>query len=229
MEQYEKIGIMGGMGPESTALLYRNIIRSFQTEFNAYKDDDFPEIIIHNLPIPDITENTLNENKVRRMLSKSVHFLEDSDVDFIAFPCNSLDYFTDHLVSETNVPLLSIVKETCGEIEKTNADEILLLSTPTTFEKGLYQRFLTDKKIVRPKKYMEIHNIIIRTLRGDKPKDEFIEKLEKEYSAYDSILIGCTDLSVLVDDYRNDRLIDSLSCLSNSVFQKSTQRYKSED
>ena len=118
MNKYKKIGIIGGMGPESTALLYRNIIHSFQDKFKAYKDEDFPEMIIHNLPVPDITENILNESKVRTMLSKSVHFLEYSNVDIIVFPCNSLDYFTDYLVSQTQIPLMSIVEETSNEIKK---------------------------------------------------------------------------------------------------------------
>lgn len=217
MDKYKKIGIIGGMGPESTALLYKEIVRSFQTDFGAYKDEDFPEILIHSLPIPDITEDIKNKSLVRKMLSKSIHFLENSQVDFIAFPCNSLDYFVDYLSTQTNTIILSIVEETSEIIKKRGYKEILLLSTPTTFEKGLYHRYLKDTIIVRPKNYMKIQEIIMGTLKGENPKEEFIEMLEREYFAYENIVIGCTDLSVLVKDYKNDKIIDSVKCLSNAI------------
>lgn len=142
MTNYKKIGIIGGMGPESTALLYQQVVKSFQDRFGAYKDQDFPEMLIHNLPIPDITVDVRQEELVRKILSRSVHFLEQSGSELIAFPCNSLNYFVDYLSSQTDIPLVSIVEETCKTIRQRNPSEILLLSTPTTFEKGLYQRYL---------------------------------------------------------------------------------------
>ncbi len=60
------IGIIGGMGPEATAELYLRIIRIFQREYGARYDSDFPEIVIVNLPIPDIVENTNEKEKVRK-------------------------------------------------------------------------------------------------------------------------------------------------------------------
>jgi len=219
MNNYKKIGIIGGMGPESTALLYQEVIRSFQTRFEAYKDEDFPEMLIHNLPIPDITVNVEQEELVRKMLSRSVHFLEQSGSELIAFPCNSLNYFVDYLTSQTDIPLVSIVEETCQAIRQKNPQEVLLLSTPTTFEKGLYQRYLRGTRVIRPQDYAKILDVIVRTLKGENPRVEFVEMLEREYSMYDNIVIGCTDLSILVQNYRDERLIDSLKCLSNSIVQ----------
>ncbi|MDO8570963.1 MAG: amino acid racemase [Candidatus Daviesbacteria bacterium] len=220
MNNYKKIGIIGGMGPESTALLYRGIVRSFQIGFGAYNDEDFPEMVIHNLPIPDITVNVEKEDLVRRMLSRSIHFLEQSGVELIAFPCNSLNYFVDYLTSQTGIPIISIVEETCVTIREKGSKEVLLLSTPTTFEKGLYHRYLRDTTIVRPNDYSKIQSIIVRTLKGENSREDFIEMLEKEYSAHKNIVIGCTDLSVLVESYKNDRLIDSSKCLADSICHK---------
>jgi len=226
MTNYKKIGIIGGMGPESTSLLYQQVVRSFQDGFGAYKDQDFPEMLIHNLPIPDITVDIKHEEDVRKMLSRSVHFLEQSGSELIAFPCNSLNYFVDYLSSQTDIPLISIVEETCNTIRQRNLSEILLLSTPTTFEKGLYQRYLGDTRVIRPQDYTKILDIIIQTLKGEHPSEEFSEMLEKEYSSYDNIVIGCTDLSILVQNYQDKRLIDSLTCLSQSIVQNSVLESK---
>jgi|SRR3989344_6211457 len=217
MDKYKKIGIIGGMGPESTAILYKEIVRSFQTDFGAYKDEDYPEMLIHNLPIPDITVDIKSEDLVRRMLSKSIHFLEQSGAELIAFPCNSLNYFVDCLRSQTDIPVLSIVEETCETIRNTNGKEILLLSTPTTFERGLYHRHLRETNIVRPEDYKKVLDFIVRTLKGENPREEFIDMLKGEFSVYNHIVIGCTDLSVLVQDYQSEKLIDSIKCLSDAI------------
>jgi len=229
MYKRKKIGIIGGMGPESTALLYKQIVRSFQDRFGAYKDQDFPEMLIHNLPIPDITVDVKREKLVRKMLSRSVHFLEQSGSELIAFPCNSLNYFVDYLSSQTDIPLVSIVEETCKTIRQINASEVLLLSTPTTFEKGLYQRYLRDTRVIRPQDYTKILDIIIQTLKGENPSEEFSEMLEKEYSSYSNIVIGCTDLSILVQNFQDERLIDSLTCLSQSIVKNSVPEFKTNN
>lgn len=219
MNKYKKIGIIGGMGPESTSLLYREIVKAFQLNLSAYRDEDFPEMFIHNLPIPNIMDGIEREDEVRRMLSHSTHILEQAGSDLIVFPCNSLNYFIDYLLSQTDVPILSIVEETSKEIKGKSYDEVLLLSTPTTFEKGLYHRYLDATSIIRPQNYDRILEIIMKTLKGEYPLDEFKDMIETDYRKYEHIVIGCTDLSVLVNGYRNGRLIDSTRCLADAVCQ----------
>ena len=58
---------------------------------------------------------------------------------------------------------------------------------------------------------------MVRTLKGENPRDEFVDMLKEKYSNYNHIIIGCTELSVLVQDYQDERLIDSLKCLSESI------------
>lgn len=209
------------MGPESTALLYAELVRAFQTHFGAFRDEEFPEILIHSLPIPDITESIAHEAKVRGMLIRSLRILEEAGVELVAFPCNSLNYFVDYLASSTQLPVLSIVEEASKEITERSPDEVLLLSTPTTFEKGLYERYLDGIRVVRPDGHEDVLRIIMRTLRGENPSGEFIKMLETTYSAYDHVVIGCTDLSILVQDYRDDRIIDALECLSTAIMRQS--------
>jgi len=219
MRKYKKIGIIGGMGPESTSLLYREIVKAFQSDLGAYKDEDFPEMFIHNLPIPNIMDGIQKEAEVQHMLSNSTHILEQAGSEIIVFPCNSLNYFIDYLLSQTDVPILSIVEETSKEIKRKGYDEVLLLSTPTTFDKGLYHRYLDGTSIIRPQNYGWILEVIMRTLKGEHPIDEFRDVIETDYRKYEHIVIGCTDLSVLVNGYRNSRLIDSTRCLADAVCQ----------
>ncbi|HZX10852.1 MAG TPA: aspartate/glutamate racemase family protein, partial [Acidobacteriota bacterium] len=97
MTKYKKIGILGGMGPEATADFYLRIIRIFQKKYGAIYDSDFPEILIINLPIPDVVENPKEEDKVREMLINAVKKLEKSGADFIAIPCNTVTYYISEM------------------------------------------------------------------------------------------------------------------------------------
>ena len=83
----KSIGILGGMGPEATAELYLRIIRIFQVRYGAKYDSDFPEIIIINVPIPDVVEDVTQEQKVKEMLLESVRKLQTAGVDIIARVC----------------------------------------------------------------------------------------------------------------------------------------------
>ncbi|MCK4664568.1 MAG: amino acid racemase [Bacteroidales bacterium] len=223
--KFKKIGIIGGMGPESTVLLYKYLIKDIQHSYNSYLDCDYPEIIIHSLPIPDITKDVNAEHIIKSMFRRTIDLFERNYVEIIVFPCNTLDYFIDFIRMQTKITVLSIVEETCERIRKKDPKEVLLLSTPTTFGKGLYHRYLRDTNIVRPENYRKVLDVIVRTLKGENPREEFIEMLEREYSEYNNIVIGCTDLSILVEDYKNDKLIDSVKCLSDAIMKKSLQKY----
>ena len=80
MSKYKTIGILGGMGPEATAGLYLRIIQLFQQKYGAIYDSDFPEIIIVNLPIPDVVENADEQNLVKEMLIQGVSKLEKAEL-----------------------------------------------------------------------------------------------------------------------------------------------------
>ena len=221
IKENKKLGIIGGMGPESTALLYKYIIKLFQNNFKSYKDEDFPEILIHNLPIPDITINVKNEIKIKEMLKKSLDLFEISGVELIAFPCNSLDYFLGYIRAQTKIPIISIVEETCKVISKRELKEFTILSTPMTFNKGLYQKQLQQYvKLNYPKNNKEIVGLITDTMKGKYPTKQFLKLITNLLNDHNQIIIGCTDLSILVENNDDHRIIDSLKCLSQSIIDE---------
>ncbi len=222
MNAYKKVGILGGMGPESTALLYKQVVRGFQKFHGAKKDSDFPEMVILNLPIPDITEQYGDEELVKKKLSNALSLFNHARVEVVAFPCNTLDYFVYHLRSETANRVLSIVEETATRIHLLGAQDIMLLSTPPTYEHGLYQKHLPDANIVRPKDHHKITELIQHILQGDQPRAEFLNNLRDYTKEYDLVVLACTDLSVLAYGYYHPKVLDSLQCLSDAIIHHAT-------
>lgn len=209
------------MGPESTALLYKYIIREYQIQFNSFKDDEFPEIVIHNLPIPDILNGEVHELAVKQKLKESLTLLESIKVDIIAFPCNTLTYFIEYLRGISHVPVISIVEETCNYIKSLNPLKIVLLATETTLNKKIYEKYLDNLLILNPLKQQQITMLIEQILRGKGNKEELTEIINIESKRAEYIILGCTDISVLAEEIKNNSIIDSLKILSQAIVKKS--------
>jgi len=187
--KFKKIGIIGGMGPESTALLYKHIIELCQTKFNSFHDGDFPEIIIYNLPIPDITKPITRDQEVKKQLHKALSLFQFAHVDFIAFPCNTLSYFVDYLKSKSQIPIIDIVEETARYIKSLNIDCVVLFGTETTIRKNVYARYLKNMKIRKPKDQREIINLIYRVMKGKGTSRE-LNTLIGEYTKKNHLLFS---------------------------------------
>ena len=72
----KKIGIIGGMGPETTANFYLEIIRIFQKEYGSVKDKDSPEMYICNLPIQDVVAGIEKIKDTEKMLCDAARKFE---------------------------------------------------------------------------------------------------------------------------------------------------------
>ena len=147
MSKYKTIGILGGMGPEATADLYLHIIQLFQQKYGAIYDSDFPEIIIVNLPIPDVVENANEQNIVKEMLIEGVKKLEKAGADFVAIPCNTVTYYIKEMQSAVSIPIINILQETTNAIIKSGIEKVGLLGTETTIKNRIYDDVLRNFQI----------------------------------------------------------------------------------
>ncbi len=78
------IGIIGGAGPMAGALLFKKIIARCQKKYNCVHDEDFPEIILLNVPFAQmLKQNTKYQNElmVREQLLGSIKFMNSSGVN----------------------------------------------------------------------------------------------------------------------------------------------------
>ncbi|MBI4163373.1 MAG: amino acid racemase, partial [Candidatus Aenigmarchaeota archaeon] len=134
MKKYKKIGVIGGMGPESTIIFYQEIVRVFQNKFNAKYDSDYPEMMISNLPIPDVVENLQNPNAIIEMIKENSKKLESAGMDFIAIPCNTVNLFYDMFSRSVSIPILNIIEETVKKVKSAGYKKVGLLATETTIK-----------------------------------------------------------------------------------------------
>jgi len=223
---YRKVGIIGGMGPEATAEMYRRIIKAFQRRYGAVYDSDYPEMVIVNLPIPDVVEREGYSSAVKDMLVETASKLKEYGVDFIAIPCNTVSVFSETIRKVVGIEVIDIVEEVAKEVKNEALTCVGLLATENTIRARLYQRALEGVRLIVPtrEEQRRVTEIILSILSGRKRRRdrEYLYKLSakmKERGA-EKVIVGCTDLSLIVG--RGGFFIDSLNVLVESVVRHAT-------
>ena len=216
------IGIIGGMGPEATADVYLRIIKLYQKEFGAKLDRDYPRILIDSIPIPDVIESFENKEKTLSFLKRSAKNLESSGADFIIIACNTVSSFVPKLKNEVSIPIINIVEEIRNKILEGNYKRVGLLSTSNTIKSGIYESLLEKSKTeiiyLNQNLQSKINEIILNIMSGKKLNTDRnrIERIIKKlvYQGSDAIILGCTELPLLIESYDGVSLLNTNQILA---------------
>ncbi|HJX71065.1 MAG TPA: amino acid racemase, partial [Bacteroidales bacterium] len=133
----KKIGILGGLGPESTILYYKELIDRYQSKSNGQD----PVIIIYSVSLPEFKKYMDNQDFISaiRLLSGAMESLVKAGADFISIASNTPHLFFDELSQKSAVPMISIVEETAKAADKiSNNRKIGLLGTRFTMKSDFY-------------------------------------------------------------------------------------------
>lgn len=222
------IGIIGGMGPQASQELYRLLIEGARERYGARNNDDFPEILIDSVPVPDFLSDTNQMEKAALMLEDRTRRLSNYGASFISVACNTASVLGDRLQKQTSVPFVSIVDEVVRKV-LFNHTRVLVLASPTSLRLEIYQKALLKQgvsSIVPSVKYhQEIENIIRSVIEGEE-RSSLTEKLFRltnniltnEY--VDGIVLGCTELPLVFPVDYPIPIYNSLSILAESLLKR---------
>ncbi len=96
----KKLGLIGGVGPESTIKYYRLIIEQFQKESNT---DEYPEFLIESINMKEMLSYVFNNEleKLVDFLEQRVGILIKAGADFVALASNTPHIVIDELLTCT--------------------------------------------------------------------------------------------------------------------------------
>jgi len=217
------IGILGGMGPPSTADFYMRIVTFFQREFGAKYDKDFPPMLIFSVPIPDVVETVENEAVTLSYLVDAARTLETGGADFISIPCNTVHWLLGGIRSSVKIPVLSIVEATAAEISGRHS-RVGLLATQTTIKMKIYDDEFRRREIelVLPSESDQtILTEIIMDLGGGIAGDSDRVRLRKivenlEVRGAEAVVLACTELPLLAESNYGVEIVDPNEILARS-------------
>jgi aspartate racemase len=224
---FKKIGVLGGMGPESSAAFYYKMIRYCQKEYGAVQDTDFPPMVIYSLPLSGFDETGIvDEPVVLNLLIHGVNTLKNAGCDFIVIPCNTIHCFIDELRIRSSIPIVSIIEETAKRIAQTKHKIVGILGSETILELQLYQNPLGKKNIkcVGPTKEDGglITRLILEVMSGkveNKTKNAVVSIIKKmEQLSAKAVILGCTEIPLAITQKDvNIEVYDTLQILAESA------------
>ena len=217
----EKIGIIGGAGPMASAMLFEKIIKICQR--SGCKDDaDFPEIVLLSIPFKEMVQSTANRVAVAKQLHDALTVLDRYPVDHIGIACNTLHLFLDAEKKYLKlVDILALVKKYLHN-HKLFCPLILASRTAITHNIHGCKALYFEQSV--------IDAVIDAILKGDVTKEiattinAVIKTALARYPEIDSIVLGCTELPLILDKYHlecHGRIcIDTLDLLAEALCTK---------
>lgn len=225
-KQNKIIGIIGGMGPFASSYFYKLLLEKSRDIYGAKNNDDFPEILIDSVPVPDFISDTEKLKVAEKMLIFCVKKMNGYGVGVIAMVCNTGHLLYKKLSSISEADFLSMIDLVAKETNKRGYKRVGALATPTTMKFDLYGKALSKKgiKVFYPdRKTQKLHELMIRNgVEGKKVLNDVVE-LKSSTDVFvrknklDGVVLGCTELPLIFpkDDYAN--VIDCMDVLADEL------------
>ncbi len=205
----KKIGLIGGMGPESTLDYYREIINAFKNEQGIM---NYPEIIIYSINLSvflDLMKIKAYDEIVSLLLSK-LEALKNAGADFAAITANTPHLFFDELQEKSPLPLVSIVEATSEYASRQGLKKPGLFGTGFTMASTFYQDIFRkngmevlipdedDRIVINQKLFSEIELGIFK----DETRTLLVRHIGKmvQNKGIDSLILGCTEFPLILTE-----------------------------
>ena len=202
----KKIGLIGGMSWESTALYYQNINREV-----ARRQGGLTSAPVHlvSLNFQDIADLQKQGDWVQMtaILQTAARQLERSGAEVLLICTNTMHRIAQEVQSVTALPLLHIAEVTADAVLAAGLHKVGLLGTRFTME----QAFLRDRLAARGIECLvpdepgriEVHRVIFEELCRGMVKDSSRQNLiglvqQLAEQGAEGVVLGCTELTMIL-------------------------------
>lgn len=219
-----RIVIVGGMGPQASVELHRQII-ACAAKAGAKDNENYPEILHISIPVPDFIGSEDSSKSLKR-LEQALNALKLYPEDLLILACNTVHLLLPNIERKYGIKFMSLVEATIEDIRKSGIKKIGLIASPTTIKTKLYGKSLeaigcqvvlpTNKEI---DKLESAIRLVIANNSTSKLKNmikPIIERMERDGA--EKIILGCTELSVIFKDTKTSNLVDPLKIVSSRLF-----------
>jgi aspartate racemase len=201
------LGIIGGIGPESTIEYYRQVIALYRRQ---KADGSYPSIIINNIDMKKML-GLIEANELPALteyLLAEVQKLASAGARLGLMASNSPHLVFDELSSRSPIPLLSIVEAACQATKKLGIKRAGLLGTRFSMQGPYYPRVFSREGItlITPSSEEQayIHDRYMNELVNGIILSETLERLLaivdrlKTQESIEGLILGGTELPLIL-------------------------------
>ena len=203
---HKRIGILGGMSPESTVEYYQYITRTYTERYGDY---GYPEILIYSVSFQPYVDWPAEGRwgRVAEGLSAAAQRLEAAGADCIVIATNTMHIVVDEVQAAVSVPVLSLLDAVADAIRSRGLRVVGLLGTRFTMEKAFYADALAEKGIrvlvpgAEERRFVDeviYHELVVGQIR-EASRRRFVEIIEGLAArGAQGVILGCTEIPLLV-------------------------------
>ena len=202
------VGIIGGIGPESTIDYYKRIVAGFQSRSRT---EDYPQIVINSINMKQMLSLVSDRqlDALSDMLLYEIARLARAGADFGVLASNTPHIVFDTVRASSPIPLISIVEATCEAAGKMGLERVGLLGTMFTMSGGFYQSTFRVRgiEVISPSvedqsyihdKYM--NELVLGVFEEETKLGvlDVVDRMSNE-SGIDGLVLGGTELPLILD------------------------------
>ena len=216
------VGIVGGIGPESTIEYYRFIIEGYRERqsgtgvppVDSHTQDaratNYPSIIINSVDLHRLVAwiNAGELEPFADYLAAAVEQLAKAGADFAVLAANTAHIVFDQIRERSRLPLISIAEATCDKARELGLKRPGLLGTRFTMEAKFYPEIFsrasltivtpneTERAFVNEKYFGEL----LKNVFLPETRDQLLAIVNqmKERDAIDGLILGGTELPLIL-------------------------------
>lgn len=201
------IGIIGGIGPESTVDYYKRIIEAFRAEGSLAA----PEIIIYSINLQEVLELVSGRqwSRLVYLLLQKIKALHRAGADVAVVSANTAHVVFDELQAKSPIPLISIVTATRDKAAELGLKKVGLLGTRFTMQSNFFEPpcaargisivvpSVVDQEYIHEKLMSEIELGIFT----DDTRAGLLAVVERMITSHgiDGVILGCTELPLILE------------------------------
>lgn len=204
----KRIGILGGMSPESTIHYYQLIVQLY---IQQYGNHGYPELVIFSVSFEQYIkwQEAGDWDAIGKELAKGAQILENAGAEFIVVATNTMHKVVDVIQAAISIPVLNLLDVVSESMLARGVTKAGLLGTRYTMEDGFYAAGLAkhgievvvpdskDRDLVHRVIYDELIKGVI--LPSSKAKFQSIVT-DLQNNGAQGVVLGCTEIPMLIGD-----------------------------
>jgi aspartate racemase len=203
------LGIIGGIGPESTIDYYRSIILTYRQEKG---DDSNPSIVINSVDMPKMVAmfEANDLAGVVEYVGGQLQRLAGAGADFGLLAANTPHIVFDEIQRRSPIPLISIVQATCDAAKARGLKRLGLFGTRFTMGGRFYPEVFSREGIAlsvpEPREQEYIHdkymNELVKGIFLPETRERLLEIVDRlaEREKIEGVILGGTELPLILRD-----------------------------